>query len=103
MASNIARHVIQVILNPRYIGLKWHPMTWRATSAWPCTVAEHVIRYRKKVEKDEDYIKTINNLGTQVEAGPDSCCSPRHLNYFESSTIDLNVTLWRGATSFNVL
>jgi len=38
---------------------------------WPkdidCTEAEHVIRYRKKVEKDEDYIKTISNLGVQVE------------------------------------
>jgi phosphomannomutase len=31
------------------------------------TEAEHVIRYRKKVEKDEDYIKTISLLGTQVE------------------------------------
>jgi len=38
---------------------------------WPkdidATEAEHVIRYRKKVEKDEDYIKTISNLGGQVE------------------------------------
>lgn len=38
---------------------------------WPkdidCTEAEHVIRYRKKVEKDEDYIKTISTLGTEVE------------------------------------
>lgn len=38
---------------------------------WPkdvdCTEAEHVIRYRKKVEKDEDYIKSIVGLGGQVE------------------------------------
>lgn len=31
------------------------------------TEAEHVIRYRKKVEKDEDYIKTVVSLGSSVE------------------------------------
>lgn len=31
------------------------------------TEAEHVIRYRKKVEKDEDYIKTVVSLGSAVE------------------------------------
>jgi dynein intermediate chain 2, axonemal len=38
---------------------------------WPkdvdYTEAEHVIRYRKKVEKDEDYIKTVTALGSSVE------------------------------------
>jgi len=38
---------------------------------WPkdidYTEAEHVIRYRKKVEKDEDYIKTVVALGGAVE------------------------------------
>ena len=37
---------------------------------WPkdvdCTEAEHVIRYRKKVEKDEDYVRSIVNLGAQA-------------------------------------
>ena len=37
---------------------------------WPkdvdCTEAEHVIRYRKKVEKDEDYVRSIVNLGSQA-------------------------------------
>ena len=35
---------------------------------WPkdvdYTEAEHVIRYRKKVEKDEEYIKRLVNLGS---------------------------------------
>ncbi|GLI59067.1 hypothetical protein VaNZ11_000900 [Volvox africanus] len=38
---------------------------------WPkdvdYTEAEHTIRYRKKVEKDEDYIKTVVQLGLSVE------------------------------------
>ncbi|PNH11272.1 Dynein, intermediate chain, flagellar outer arm [Tetrabaena socialis] len=38
---------------------------------WPKDVdyaeAEHTIRYRKKVEKDEDYIKTVVALGASVE------------------------------------
>eukprot|EP00898_Chlorokybus_atmophyticus_P005110 jgi/Chlat1/55/ChrspC238811S00930 len=38
---------------------------------WPKDVdaseAEHVIRWRRKVEKDEEYIKTIVKLGVQVE------------------------------------
>uniref|UniRef100_A0A7S0V3I3 Uncharacterized protein n=1 Tax=Polytomella parva TaxID=51329 RepID=A0A7S0V3I3_9CHLO len=38
---------------------------------WPkdvdYTEAEHTIRYRKKVEKDEDYIKTVVKLGISVE------------------------------------
>lgn len=38
---------------------------------WPKDVdyseAEHTIRYRKKVEKDEDYIKTVQHLGGAVE------------------------------------
>lgn len=38
---------------------------------WPkdvdYTEAEHTIRYRKKVEKDEDYIKTVLTLGAAVE------------------------------------
>lgn len=38
---------------------------------WPKDVdyseAEHTIRYRKKVEKDEDYIKTVTVLGNSVE------------------------------------
>ncbi|GLC43800.1 Dynein [Pleodorina starrii] len=38
---------------------------------WPkdvdYTEAEHTIRYRKKVEKDEDYIKTVVQLGVSVE------------------------------------
>lgn len=38
---------------------------------WPKDVdyseAEHTIRYRKKVEKDEDYIKTVSALSTAVE------------------------------------
>eukprot|EP00891_Asterochloris_glomerata_P005483 jgi/Astpho2/5483/fgenesh1_pm.00078_%23_1_t len=38
---------------------------------WPkevdYTEAEHVIRYRKKVEKDEEYIKSIAALGGKVE------------------------------------
>lgn len=37
---------------------------------WPkdvdYTEAEHVIRYRKKVEKDEEYIKTLVSLGGQI-------------------------------------
>ena len=31
---DVARHLIQRILNPLY-GFKWHPMTWRAISARP--------------------------------------------------------------------
>ncbi|KAK9868043.1 hypothetical protein WJX84_000850 [Apatococcus fuscideae] len=38
---------------------------------WPkevdYTEAEHVIRYRKKVEKDEEYIKAVAALGTSME------------------------------------
>lgn len=38
---------------------------------WPkdidYTEAEHTIRYRKKIEKDEDYIRTVCNLGSAVE------------------------------------
>ncbi|KAG2445864.1 hypothetical protein HXX76_000468 [Chlamydomonas incerta] len=38
---------------------------------WPkdvdYTEAEHTIRYRKKVEKDEDYIRTVVQLGSSVE------------------------------------
>lgn len=38
---------------------------------WPKDVdyaeAEHTIRFRKKVEKDEDYINTVVRLGTRVE------------------------------------
>jgi dynein intermediate chain 2 len=38
---------------------------------WPKDVdyseAEHTIRYRKKVEKDEDYIHTITALGAAIE------------------------------------
>lgn len=38
---------------------------------WPKDVdyseAEHTIRYRKKVEKDEDYIKTVTALGGAVQ------------------------------------
>mmetsp|Transcript_37152 Transcript_37152/g.82649 ORF Transcript_37152/g.82649 Transcript_37152/m.82649 type:complete len:561 (+) Transcript_37152:351-2033(+) len=38
---------------------------------WPKDVdyseAEHTIRYRKKVEKDEDYIRTVAALGASVE------------------------------------
>lgn len=38
---------------------------------WPkdvdYTEAEHTIRFRKKVEKDEDYIKTVVRLGTRTE------------------------------------
>ncbi|KAK9846621.1 hypothetical protein WJX81_007768 [Elliptochloris bilobata] len=38
---------------------------------WPkevdCTEAEHVIRYRKKVEKDEGYIRAVASLGVVVE------------------------------------
>lgn len=43
---------------------------------WPkdvdCTEAEHVIRYRRKVEKDEDYVRSIVALGAQArrKAGP---------------------------------
>ena len=39
---------------------------------WPKDVdyaeAEHTIRFRKKVEKDEDYVNTVVNLGARVEA-----------------------------------
>ena len=38
---------------------------------WPkdidYTEAEHVIRFRKKVEKDEDYIKSVVGMGASVE------------------------------------
>lgn len=38
---------------------------------WPKDIdfaeAEHTIRYRKKVEKDEDYIRTVTALGSAVE------------------------------------
>jgi dynein intermediate chain 2 len=38
---------------------------------WPKDVdyseAEHTIRYRKKVEKDEDYIQTVARLGSSIE------------------------------------
>ena len=37
---------------------------------WPkdvdCTEAEHVIRFRRKVEKDEDYVRSIISLGCQA-------------------------------------
>jgi dynein intermediate chain 2 len=43
---------------------------------WPkdvdCTEAEHVIRFRRKVEKDEDYIRSIVSLGCQARAGQES-------------------------------
>ena len=39
---------------------------------WPKDVdpqeLEHTIRYRKKIEKDEDYIRTIKSLGDKVSA-----------------------------------
>lgn len=39
---------------------------------WPKDVdaqeLEHTIRYRKKVEKDEDYIRAIKVLGDKVKA-----------------------------------
>ena len=39
---------------------------------WPKDVdyaeAEHTIRFRNKVEKDEDYINTVVRLGNRVEA-----------------------------------
>mmetsp|Transcript_4806 Transcript_4806/g.8358 ORF Transcript_4806/g.8358 Transcript_4806/m.8358 type:complete len:557 (+) Transcript_4806:181-1851(+) len=38
---------------------------------WPKDIdyseAEHTIRYRKKVEKDEDYVRTVGMLGLEVE------------------------------------
>uniref|UniRef100_A0A7S3R946 Uncharacterized protein n=1 Tax=Dunaliella tertiolecta TaxID=3047 RepID=A0A7S3R946_DUNTE len=38
---------------------------------WPKDIdyseAEHTIRYRKKIEKDEDYIKTVTALGADVQ------------------------------------
>ncbi len=38
---------------------------------WPKDVdyseAEHTIRYRKKIEKDEDYVRTVTLLGGEVE------------------------------------
>eukprot|EP00878_Enallax_costatus_P034623 GHUV01038402.1.p1 GENE.GHUV01038402.1~~GHUV01038402.1.p1 ORF type:complete len:415 (+),score=109.91 GHUV01038402.1:392-1636(+) len=38
---------------------------------WPkdidYTEAEHTIRYRKKIEKDEDYIRTVVQLGSAIE------------------------------------
>ena len=38
---------------------------------WPKDIVfdevEHTIRFRKKVEKDEDYIASISRLGTSVE------------------------------------
>ncbi len=38
---------------------------------WPKDIdyseAEHTIRYRKKVEKDEDYVMTVARLGGEVE------------------------------------
>jgi hypothetical protein len=46
---------------------------------WPkdvdCTEAEHVIRYRRKIEKDEEYVRSIVTLGCKVctlplSAGP---------------------------------
>jgi len=40
---------------------------------WPkdvdCTEAEHVIRFRRKIEKDEDYVRSIVTLGCQVRTG----------------------------------
>lgn len=40
---------------------------------WPkdvdCTEAEHVIRFRRKVEKDEDYVRSIVSLGCQARCG----------------------------------
>jgi hypothetical protein len=39
---------------------------------WPkdvdCTEAEHVIRFRRKIEKDEDYVRSIVSLGCQARA-----------------------------------
>ena len=45
---------------------------------WPkdvdCTEAEHVIRFRRKIEKDEEYVRSIVTLGCKVclpvSAGP---------------------------------
>ena len=41
---------------------------------WPkdvdFTEVEHTIRYRKKVEKDEDYLIAISQLGAQVRHWP---------------------------------
>ena len=37
---------------------------------WPkdvdCTEAEHVIRFRRKIEKDEEYVRSIVTLGCKV-------------------------------------
>ena len=39
---------------------------------WPkdvdCTEAEHVIRFRRKIEKDEEYVRSIVTLGCKVRA-----------------------------------
>jgi dynein intermediate chain 2 len=39
---------------------------------WPkdvdSTEAEHVIRYRRKIEKDDDYVRSIVSLGYQARA-----------------------------------
>lgn len=46
---------------------------------WPkdvdCTEAEHVIRFRRKVEKDEDYVRSIISLGCQVRCQVDLRCA----------------------------
>jgi dynein intermediate chain 2 len=46
---------------------------------WPkdvdCTEAEHVIRFRRKVEKDEDYVRSIVSLGCQARHARARACA----------------------------
>ena len=58
--------------NTQQICLRTQGMS-HTEGGWPkdvdCTEAEHVIRYRRKVEKDEDYARSVVSLGCQVRRG----------------------------------
>ena len=69
---------------------------------WPkdidFTEVEHTIRYRKKIEKDEDYINAIAQLGAQV---------PFSLSYIDqrgickcSTELELLFSFWNNYSFF---
>lgn len=66
---------------------------------WPkdvdYTEAEHTIRFRKKVEKDEDYIKTVVRLGTRTEARVmQNNAIDIYRQYFTSDSTDIVAEVW---------
>ena len=65
--------------NTQQICLRTQGMS-HTEGGWPkdvdCTEAEHVIRYRRKVEKDEDYARSVVSLGCQARRCAASARAP---------------------------